>query len=128
MKNELEPVVLAQAEERLRQEREIFDQKKGQDARHFLLRMTMGWTAVVLFIAICAFCGYIIVNANDFADGTVTAATTALLVEALGLIGFMWKGTVGSGPTELAPVTGAPQEQNATSNERQELSAATDNE
>jgi hypothetical protein len=54
--------ILAQAEERLRQERELFDQRKAQDTKTFVLRLAMGWTAVALLVAICAFCGYVIVN------------------------------------------------------------------
>lgn len=98
-------VVLAQAEERLRQESEIFDQKKAQDKKVFALRMAMGWTAVVLLLAICGFAGYIIGNHQSFATGTVTVATSALLVEALALVAAIWRGILGRGPTELAPTT-----------------------
>ena len=97
--------VLAQLNERLRQERELFDQKKKQDGRVFVLWMTMGWTAVGLLIAICAFAGYVIVNHDAFSNGTVTAATSALLVEALGLVVAVWRVTLGKGPKELVPIT-----------------------
>jgi len=98
-------VVLAQAEERLRQERELFDQRKSQDRKTFVLRLAMGWTAVVLLLAICALCGYVVLHNEDFASGTVTAATSALLVEALGLVVAVWRGTLGKGPAELGPTT-----------------------
>lgn len=100
-------VVLAQAEERLRQEREVFDQQKAQDKKTFVLRLTMGWTAVVLLVAICAFAGYVIVNHRAYGTTTVTAATSALLVEALGIAGAIWRGTLGKGPAELRPATAA---------------------
>lgn len=105
MSNELNAVALAQAEERLRQERDLFDRRMIQDSHTFRLRLAIGWTTVVLFVAICAFCGYVIMNSQDFNPGTVTAATTALLVEALGLVGVTIKGTIGSGPKELEPIT-----------------------
>lgn len=98
-------VVLARAEERLRQEREVFDQMKAQDKKMFALKLTMGWAAVALLVAICAFAGYIIVNNDDFGSGTVTVATSALLVEALGLAAAVWRGTLGKGPRELEPTT-----------------------
>jgi uncharacterized membrane protein YqjE len=101
-------VVFAQAAERLRQERELFDQRKAQDRKTFVLRLTMGWTAVGLLVAICAFAGYIIINHDEYGAATVTAATTALLLEALGLVGAIWRGTLGKGPTELEPTTAAP--------------------
>ena len=102
-------VVLARAEERLRQERELFDQKKTQDRRVFMLRMAMGWTAVFLLVAICSLCGFVIVNHHEFGDATVTAATTALLVETLGLVASIWRGTLGKGPAELEPTTDVPE-------------------
>jgi hypothetical protein len=36
---------------------------------------------------------------------TVTAATSALLVEALGLVIGVWRVTVGKGPKDLQPTT-----------------------
>jgi hypothetical protein len=103
-------VVLARAEERLRQERELFDQKKAQDRRVFTLKLTMGWTAVALLVAICAFAGYVILNHQHFDGATVATATSALLVEALGLAGAVWRGTLGKGPQELGPTTTLPHE------------------
>jgi hypothetical protein len=102
-----EAVALAQAEERLRQERELFNQKRAQDEKNFALRLAMGWTTVMLFVAICTFCGYIIVNNSDFTPATVVAATSALLVEAVGLVAATWRGNLGSGPRELEPTTAA---------------------
>jgi hypothetical protein len=96
-------LVIAQLSERLRQEQELFDQRKAQDKRQFLLWMVMGWTAVMLFIAICAFCGFVVLNFHHFSSGTVTAATSALLVEALGLVIAVWKIVLGKGPRDLEP-------------------------
>jgi hypothetical protein len=108
MTGQLDAVALAQAEERLRQERELFDLRKAQDQKSFVLRLAIGWTTIVLFVAICAFCGFIVINNGDFNAGTVTVATSALLVEALGLIGATIKGTMGAAPKELEPTTALP--------------------
>ena len=96
---------LAQLEERLRQQRETFDQKKKQDQMFFYLRMAIGGAALVVFIAICAFCGYVILNSKEFPASTITVATSALLVEALGIAGGIWKVIFGQGPKELEPTT-----------------------
>jgi hypothetical protein len=96
---------LARLEERLRQQQETFDQKKTQDQMFFYLRMVIGVVAIVLFVAICAFCGYVLLNSRDFPAATTTAATTTLLVEALGIVGGIWKVIFGEGPKELEPVT-----------------------
>lgn len=101
-------IELAQAEESLRQQRAVFEQQKAQDKKTFVLRLTMGWTAVLLLVAICAFAGYIIVNHHNYAAATVTAATSALLVEALGVAAAIWRGTLGKGPKELKPTTPPP--------------------
>jgi hypothetical protein len=105
MTEALDAIELAHAAERLRQEREVFDQKKAQDRKMFILRLTMGWTAVALLVAICAFSGFIICDNNEFSSETVTAATSALLVEALGLVGAIWRGTAGRPSPELEPTT-----------------------
>ena len=105
MSHGLEAVALAQAGERLRQESALFDRRMAQDARLFRLRMAMGWVSIVLFVAICSFCGYIIADSDKFGAGTVTVATSALLVEVLGLIGATIKGAVGVGSRTVEPVT-----------------------
>jgi hypothetical protein len=100
-----ETIAIANAEERLRQERETFNQRKEQDARYFKLRMSMGWIAVFLLPAIGVTCGWIIFHSHEFASATVTVATSALLVDTLGLVVSVWKIVMGSGPRALEPVT-----------------------
>ena len=72
-REEVQQKMRIEQEERLRQERELFDQRKSQDRKTFVLRLAMGWTAVVLLLAICALCGYVVLHNEDFASGTVTA-------------------------------------------------------
>lgn len=105
MNDQREAVAIARLNERLRQERELFNQRKKQDVRSFRLWMAMGWTAVVLFPAICAFSGFVLVNHGEFADGIVALAASALLVEALGLVGAVWRAAMGYRPKRLEPTT-----------------------
>ena len=98
-------IVVARAQEQLRQERETFDQKKRQDSRWFLLRLAMGWSAVVLLPAIGGISGWVIANHSHFSTGTVTLASSALFVDSLGLVLAVWRIVLGVGPEGLAPVT-----------------------
>jgi hypothetical protein len=101
-------IAVEQATERLRQERETFDQKKAQDQRWFLLRFVMGSASVVVLLAIIAFCGFIILNYKDFPGPVLTIAVSALLVDVLGAMLAIWKVVIGSRtPDALAPVTTA---------------------
>jgi|SRR5580704_1292895 hypothetical protein len=96
---------IARAQEQLRQERETFDQKKGQDGRWFLLRLAMGWSAVILLPGIGAVSGWVITNHSHFSTGTVTLAASALFIDALGLVLAVWRIVLGTGPEGLVPVT-----------------------
>lgn len=103
--NDPQSVVLQQALERLRQERDIFDLKKAQDAQWHRLQMGMGWTALVLIPAIMVICMVLLLDSH--VDSTIKAlAADALLVDIVGLMVAIWK--IMLGPTSrppLAPVT-----------------------
>lgn len=100
-------VVLATANERLRQERETFDQRKEQDRRWFKLRMAMGWLAVVLLPLLGAAAFYVLYNNDEFTPATVTAASAAFFVDVVGLVISIWKVVLGQSPKAFEPVTGA---------------------
>jgi hypothetical protein len=102
-----ETIAIANAQERLRQERETFDQRKTQSARWFIIQQVMAWIAVVFLPGIALPCGWIIFHHSEFASATVTVATSALLVDTLGFIFSIWKIVLGSGPKALEPVTAA---------------------
>jgi hypothetical protein len=88
---DLTPVVLARATEQLRQERETFDQAKQHEGRWFVLRLVMGYAAVLLLAAIMVVASYILFNALLFPTAVVTAAGAALFVDVLGLLIAVWK-------------------------------------
>lgn len=102
----LTPVVVARATEQLRQERETFDQAKQHEGRWFVLRLVMGYSAVLLLGAIMAVASYVLFNSASFPASVVTAAGAALFVDVLGLLIAVWK--IALNPNfyaRLAPVT-----------------------
>ena len=105
---EATPILIARADEMLRQERETFDQKKNHEERWFRLRLTMGYASIALLAAIMAVCTFILFNASTFSAGVVTAAGSALFVDVLGLLLGVWK--IALNPNfmaTLSPVTKA---------------------
>jgi len=88
---QITPVVVARATEQLRQERETFDQAKQHEGRWFVLRLVMGYAAVILLAAIMVVASYILFNAATFPTAVVTAAGAALFVDVLGLLVAVWK-------------------------------------
>jgi hypothetical protein len=104
--SEITPIVLERAMEKLRQERETFNQQRMQEQRWFVLRLSMGYSAVALLIAIMAVASYILLRNNSFPVSVITAAGSALFVDVLGLLVGVWK--IALNPTflaRLAPVT-----------------------
>jgi len=92
--------------ERIRQEQETFDQRKNQDARWFCLRLTMGYIAVLLLIAIFFFCSFILYNYPMFPDQVVKASSAVLFTDVIGLATFIWKFVLSQNSTaKLEPVT-----------------------
>jgi arginine exporter protein ArgO len=93
--------------ERLRQERETFDQLKQQDRRWSAQRLVMGWMAVVLLPAIAAVCTVVILNPSAYLPTTVGIASATLLADTMGFIFSVWKVVLGQGPARLRPITTA---------------------
>lgn len=78
-------------EERLRQEREIFDLRKDQEERWFTLRLRMGYTAALMLPVLAIACGVIIFEHEEFDSFVVKAASATLFVDVLGLLIATWK-------------------------------------
>lgn len=101
-------VQIERAAEQLRQERELFDQQKAHDARWFCLRLVMGYSSVVLLVAVMFVASYILLNNQLFPTSVVTSAGAALFADVLGLLLGVWK--IALNPnymTRLAPTTTA---------------------
>ncbi|MFN3308680.1 MAG: hypothetical protein ACK44E_05660, partial [Anaerolineales bacterium] len=71
---------IEQIKERLRQERETFDQHKAHENRWFQLRLIMGYSSVVLLAAIIVISSIILFNHQAYSSSVVTAAGAALFV------------------------------------------------
>ncbi len=85
------PYKQALNDEKIRQLRQAFDQKRRQSDRWFQLRLAMGYTAVVLLASVIVICALILFNASSHSEQVVTLAATALLVDVIGLLIGVWK-------------------------------------
>ena len=104
--SELTATSLLRLEERLRQERETFDQRKQQEARWFTLRLRMGYTAAFLLPVLAFICGVVLWRHGDFPPAVVTSAGAAFFVDVLGLLVAVWKVVLNPGSiTQLEPIT-----------------------
>ena len=98
---------LLRLEERLRQERETFDQRKNQESRWFSLRLRMGYIAAIMLPGVALACGYILFNSASFPASVITSAGAALFADVLGLLVAVWKVVLNPGSvTRLEPIIG----------------------
>jgi hypothetical protein len=92
--------------EAIRQQSETFEQLKRQDQQWFSLRLTMGYSAVVLLLVVLSVCAVVIFAAGRFPEFVVKAASVTLFADVIGLLLSVWK--VALNPTfqnRLRPVT-----------------------
>ena len=88
---ELNPVIVERASEQLRQERETFNQAKSHDQWWFVLRLAMGFSSIVLLVAVMVVSVYILFNNMEFPKPVVATAGAALFVDVLGMLIGVWK-------------------------------------
>ena len=101
-----DPTKILRTEERLRQERETFDQTKLHTARWFNLRLCMGYIAACLLPTVAVACGYILFQHEIFPTSVVVSAGGTVIVDVLGLIGAVWKIVLSpSSISKLGPIT-----------------------
>ena len=89
--NDLLPIILEREAEKLRQEREVFDQRKAQENLWFKLRLIMGYSSIFLLGAIMVVSSYIILNHTIFPFNIVISAGVAIFSDVLGLLICVWK-------------------------------------
>ena len=85
------PIRIERATEQLRQEREVFDQCKKHEARWFVLRLSMGYSSIVLLFSVIVISSLVLFNNKMFPDFTVKAAGAALFADVVGLLISVWK-------------------------------------
>jgi hypothetical protein len=97
---------LERVKERLRQERDTFDQHKTHENRWFTLRLAMGYSSVVLLTAVIIISSLVLVHNSAFSPTVVSTVAAALFVDTLGLIISIWKVVFNPNfMTKLAPIT-----------------------
>jgi hypothetical protein len=91
--------------EQLRQEKETFDQAKSDTQSWSKLRLSMGWTALVLLPTLAAAAIFILIEHDHFSTVATTSAAATVLLQTVTLVVAVWRLVLGSGPAPLAPVT-----------------------
>jgi hypothetical protein len=81
----------ARVDERLRQERETFNQAKAHDAHWFALRLSMGFTGIIVVLCTAVVSGYVMLNPIAYRPGTVTASAYTLSVDIFGTVVSIFK-------------------------------------
>ena len=89
--NEVTPIRIERAMEQLRQEREVFNQRKRQESLWFVLRLTMGFSSVLLLFSIIVISALVLFYSQNLPDFTVQAAGVALFADVVGLLIGVWK-------------------------------------
>lgn len=77
--------------EAVRQQKETFEQLKRQDRQWFVLRLVMGYCAVLLLLAVLGVCTMILVKTNGYPTFVVKAASATLFADVMGLLLAVWK-------------------------------------
>ena len=92
--------------EAIRQQQETFDQLRRQDRQWFALRLTMGYCAVVLLLAVLGVSAWVLFGRAKYPDFVVKAASVTLFADVVGLLLSVWK--IALSPTfhnRLRPIT-----------------------
>ncbi len=106
MSKELTPISIERSAERIRQERETFNQRKQQDKNWFVLKMVMGFFAVLMLASILCIASYVLFNYDKYPSSVLTAASVAIFIDCLGLVVAVWKIVLNpQSITKLEPVT-----------------------
>ncbi len=67
--------------EAIRQQRETFELKTGQDRLWFNLRLTIGYAAVVLLLGVLVVCAVVLLRTGRYPEFVVKAASATLLAD-----------------------------------------------
>jgi hypothetical protein len=84
-------ILLERAAEQLRQEHDSFEQLKKHSSRWSALQLTLGYSSVFIFFAIAFFAGWVLLHNEQFTIAVVTTSSSALFVDAIGLVISVWK-------------------------------------
>lgn len=90
-KADLLPIIYERENEKLRQEKESFNQRRFQDSLWFVLRIIMGYSSIILLFSIVVICCIIIFNSKMYPTNVVIIVSSALFIDIVGLIICVWK-------------------------------------
>lgn len=90
-REDISPIIVQRALERVRQERVTFDQRRSHESRWFALRLAIGCCSVVLLLAIMAMSSFVLLNNSRFPDAVVNLAGVALFVDLVGVFLAVWR-------------------------------------
>ena len=97
------------AREAVRQQKETFEELKRQDRHWFALRLTIGYSAILVLLGVLATCAVILVNAQTYPEFVARAAIAALFMDVVGFPIAVWKFALNTGyQNRLHPVTSSP--------------------
>ncbi|UZK67330.1 hypothetical protein [Sphingomonas sp. M1-B02] len=94
------------ASERLRQERETFDQLKAHDSLWFKLRLTTGLVAIVALLVVLFVAARVVPTPSQYSETTITLASVAILADIAGLAGTVFLLVLRDGSGHLRPIVG----------------------
>lgn len=89
--------------ETLRQSREKFDQAQKQKRQRHLLRLVMGYMAILLLVPITVVCSVVILNSSSYPSSVVVACSTTLLIDVVGLAIGVWRFTLAREKADVDP-------------------------
>lgn len=92
--------------EKLRQERETFDQNKKHDEYWFFVKITMVGCSIFIMVFILGVVSFILFNPKSFSETTVTIATVGLIGDIIASCASIW--TLAMNPdsiSKLKPIT-----------------------
>jgi hypothetical protein len=84
-------ISIERAIERLRQERESFELSKKQASRWLVLRLVIGYSSIGVFLVVAVAALWTLTHYQNFPIFVVGGASSALFVDALGLVISVWK-------------------------------------
>ena len=77
--------------EAMRQQKETFEQNQRQSRQWFALRLTIGYSAVILLLGVLIVCGMVLFQTGRYPDFVIKAASVTLFADVVGLFASVWK-------------------------------------
>jgi hypothetical protein len=77
--------------EKLRQVKETFEQRKSHERLWFKLRLFIGYASIIMIIGVFALSFYILYYSSQFSTTIIYLAGAALFVDMVALVATVWK-------------------------------------